>query len=81
MTPATIGDDIDVPSATACVGSISMHFGSTFPVPFSGGQLVVKMLFGDPGSAAWLIAPTTTAPGARMSGFGTPVSVGPALEK
>jgi len=80
VIPATIGDDIDVPSATACVGSTSSHAGSTLPVFLSGGQSPVKMLFGEPGSASWLSAAMTTAPGARMSGFGTPVSVGPALE-
>ena len=38
------------------------------------------MLFALPGSASLLIAPTTMPPGAAISGFGTPVSVGPALE-
>lgn len=32
------------------------------------------------GGADRLIAETTSAPGAEMSGFGTPVAVGPALE-
>src|SRR5437762_908933 len=44
MIPAAIGDDIDVPSATAWPPSTCMQFGSTSFVPFFGGHCVVKML-------------------------------------
>ncbi len=96
--PVTIGDDIDVPDATAWYLSTTVHDGSVqnpslphvkpplhgideLHAVFVGGQSPVKMLFGDPGNAPWLSAPMTMPPGARMSGFGTPINVGPALEK
>src|SRR5690349_5757338 len=79
-TPDTTGADIDVPVETPCVSSICMQRLSFSPEGLSGHPDVVNTLPGVPGSAAELIADTTNAPGAAISGFATPVAFGPALE-
>src|ERR1700722_14764096 len=81
MPPVTMGADMLVPSAAACPGSTRRHRGSAAPPSGAAGQWAsLKMLLGEPGGAWLLIAPMTHAPGAEISGFGTPVTVGPALE-
>jgi hypothetical protein len=58
-----------------------MQRGSGAPPSTVGGQeLFSKMLVGTSGPAHWLIAAMTAPPGAEISGFGSPVAVGPALE-
>ena len=79
--PATTGEEKDVPNETPCVPSICWQSGSLAVCPDSAGQAgLVKMLALVPGVASSDSAPTMAAPGAMISGFWIPVSVGPALE-
>ena len=79
-TPATTGEDIDVPTAIPCVASICRQRESVLPDFVAGHDALVKTLPLTPGFALRLSAETTSAPGAAISGFGAPVTVGPALE-
>ena len=75
IPPATCGDDIDEPLSNACCasteetmlwsGQMSLSPSKMLVLPFSGAALID-------------IAAATMAPGAEISGFMTPVAVGPA---
>src|SRR6202142_4511153 len=76
--PATSGAENDVPADTPWDASISWQ-RSVGPLVVSG-QSVVKTLVANGGSACCDKGPMIAAPGAMISGFCTPVTVGPALE-
>src|SRR4051812_8910112 len=71
---------MDVPVSAACVESATKHWGSpAHSLPAAKNGLAAPAASG---VASWLMAATTTDPGAEISGFMTPVAVGPeALKK
>ncbi len=80
MAPATTGDEKDVPKETPWVASICWQRSLGFLPGGVGHCGFVKMLADAGGTACDDSAPMIAAPGAMISGFAMPVSVGPALE-
>src|SRR5579863_5673480 len=78
-TPATMGDENDVPNDTACSASTCWHVGSFVSAAHDGPAKMLAVAVAE-GTACCERAPTIAAPGAMMSGFASTVSVGPAPE-